>query len=80
MKSLHMLNDVDGAWVKLVKEAKDGVGKVVPKENTDSVNTAAVMKQAGLLVELKKRMLTMASKSWAGSWSTGEILVSMCEK
>ena len=29
MKLLHMLGDVDDAWVKLVKEAKDGMVKVV---------------------------------------------------
>ena len=28
MKLLHMLNNVDDAWVKLVKEAEDGVVKV----------------------------------------------------
>ena len=53
MKLLHMLSDVDDAWVKLVQETEDGVGKVVTEENTDSVN-AAVLKQAGLLVKLKK--------------------------
>ena len=71
MKSLHMLSDVDNAWVKLVKETEDGVGKVVTKENTNSVN-ASVLKQTGLLVELKKhvrhelRMQMMASKNWLG--------------
>ena len=55
MKLLHMLSDVDNACVQLVKEAGEGVCKVVTKENVNSVNIA-VLKQAGILVELKNHV------------------------
>ena len=71
MKVLHMLNNVDNAWVKLVKEAKDSVGKFVTKENTDSVN-GAVLKQAGMLVDLKKHVRHELRMQMVASWSTGE--------
>ena len=73
-----MVTKVDNAWVKLVKEAEDSMGKVVTEENIDSVN-AAMVKQAPLLVKLKQRMrheLRMqrwqARVCWAGSWLTGK--------
>ena len=65
MNSLHVITNVEDAWVKLVKDAKDGVGKVVTKETIDSVNVA-VQKQAGLLVELKHHMQT--ETSWKLEW------------
>ena len=74
MKSSHMLNDVDGVWSKLVKEAEDSGGKVFTctgNGNGHFVN-AAVLKQAGLLVDLKQhvkhkmRMQTVACKSSLG--------------